>query len=512
MDPFSKSEISRAWRTLSTRRDIVSTKSLVRAYNVTTLPHERKLLHEWIKYTMDAFSEMSKDDLESYVHLADVEIQSRQDSELLKTLFSALLNREQNGGHSRNVCVALERILRKFDLPVIQEMSNAIFQWTNALVDELSASPLSRDTNETDSIQMLLIHSAWEALSKTSSESLSSELSKIKDKLNDVQNRTAYFPIQLQGKMLHRSLELLEKRTSSDFLLDANRSIFQRALLSDFDVMDVDSFVENTETEWIHPIKALYVAVHVTLKQKDFEALVERLKSIEKQTPLQHRKIFQFCKIGYLCSIALNGTAQQFSNDAVKHLRELASDRNVCNDDELQEALIDALWILHNENKSNRKITNALMTLLRPRERKRKQRNDAKQIEALFDDHQKLRNAPNDDGDPLFLKIKEKTGLKLSWKDERTKINKLKAFYQSSAFTQVFLSFRLFRTPFSFLLFSIRKARFASKIWIRILRFIQKFKPNFSTRRNAITPSKISSGNLKKATMLFLRSFSRHIR
>ena len=393
---------SKLLRALARKHDIVSTKSLVAAYNATTDENERSVLLVWLR----EYGQRSDECLEAnavleFVELAKIAPVFEQDADILRQLVYAL--------HSRiRPDEFLDEFTAKALLSALTWVNPTVYDaeqltdLTFALVSSLSSVPTLTKQNFLEyEANFLGLHQAFFLLHSIGRGDLLEEEKNmfrivVAQKKEEMELSSTYCPVSFHFEIIQQAVERIETEDSPSDLAQVTRQYVRGGVRSLTHIFHVLRNVVNFDIEpeaiedgqskpsrrlratmgtlargWYDVLQILTSAriLAVNEKTSDLSALTYCYDAtIEEQRKTRKKSDQKALRFGIIQEMRLLASSKDSSDDlckdATRKLVDLATSQaileNWIDDADILTAILDALYEIHSVGDQNEEAANAL--------------------------------------------------------------------------------------------------------------------------------------------------------
>ena len=234
--------VTRKLRGLAVREDILSTASLVKAYNQSENANEREVFREWLGRCHEYFANRSSNclsaaDALSYPTLAEIKPQCTEDQNLVRAVVFALSKRTTGAGYWEALFLpALEYALREADTAIFKKFAFELIHLSRDLLARLdpSATVFARETYVTHSAILSTFCHALDIVREVAPTLFDNQKKKgvYRDfwrQLKDIAESTDYYPLIYQIEIAKQSIERMTCESREYRCLVIGRRVYSGA-------------------------------------------------------------------------------------------------------------------------------------------------------------------------------------------------------------------------------------------------------------------------------------------
>ena len=396
-------DASRLLRAVAKKHNVVSTESLVVAYNATTVPNERAVLRNWLlKYGETREDCLRPKAVLEYAELAKVVHVSEQDAEILRNVvydIGSLIRSDEF--LDENVANALLSALTWADATVYDDLAQ-LFVLAKRLLFSLSSElRLTKHSFAKLEASFLAISQVLFLLQSVGRGYVLEEEKKalrqaVAQKRDAMKLSVQYYPVFFHFELLQQAVERLEVEDAPSRLTKAARYTasglyggmhafhFLRKLVGgDIDPASIEAAYRKgraaivsarvLEREWYDILQILTAARISALKEeKKSEVLAlaydTAMEGQRKTTREANQKALRYGIVQEMRLLASDkGSSQDGRKKATTKLVELATNQaiseNWTHDADILTAILDALHVIYTTGEENQEMAEAIHTI-----------------------------------------------------------------------------------------------------------------------------------------------------
>ena len=395
--------VSKLLRAVVEKHDIVSTKSLVAAYNATTDVNERTVLFDWLlKYGERKEDCLKPNAVVEYSELAKVAYVSEQDAEVVRNLVYDIGSLIRPGEFlEENVAKALLSALTWADAIVYDDHAQLIVLAKKLLFSLSSELRLSKHNFAKHEANFLAVHQVFFLLHSICRGHLLEEEKKelrqtVAQRRDAMKLSVLYYPVFFHFEVIRQAVERLEIEDEPSRLTKATRytasglyggihvfHFLRRLVGGDIDPTSIEDAYRKgraviaragvLEQEWYDILQILTAARLSALKlEKKCELLALAYDTaIEGQRKTSKGDRQKALRFGIVQEMRLLASDKSSSQDGRKRattkLVELATNQaiseNWIQDTDVLTEILDSLHVIHTMEEQNQEITEALQKI-----------------------------------------------------------------------------------------------------------------------------------------------------